>query len=420
MRVLAIIIISSHVRASGAVNAAVMLSKHLREHCDITVVKMAETDGQTSVLGMPVTDVASSLPLEPVVSRLQRKVRSALYTSRASALIDPAKYDIIHLHNPVPALELQRLAKACRRHKLPYVFSTHGLVEVTSGGKGYGLSLAERLAWKYLIDKPVRWTIEKADMVMALSEADLPILSEYGCGRERVGIVPNGVEVPDQAVPPEQLDVVAAKYGIPRPSPAEAPTCLYMGTHAPNKGLPVLLESLEQTERPFTLVVGGGKSNHIDYEAVVKRCRPGQRIIFTGFVDQEDVSTLYALADLFIFPTLSDTFPLVVLEAMAHGVPVLSTQVGGIPYQVDESVGRLVPPGNPQALRQAFEAMLADRAALRQLGEAAAKRASGEFSWGESAKKAYGYYQQLLNRYPRTSTASAGFAAAGGSASGSH
>jgi alpha-maltose-1-phosphate synthase len=414
VRVLAIIIVSAHVRASGAVNAAVLLSKQLREYCDITVVKLAENDGETSVLGMPVTDVASILPVEPVVSRLPRKVKSALYTSRASQLIDPARFDLVHLHNPVPALELKRLAATCRRRKMPFVFSTHGLVEVASGGKGYGLSMLERLAWRYMIDQPVRWTIEHADFVMALSEADLPILSEYGCDRSRVGIVPNGVEFTNEPVPAETRERVAGKYGIPWPAEAGTPVCLYMGTHARNKGLPVLLQALEHTERPFTLVVGGGKSTHIDYDAVVRRCRPGQRIVFTGFVDQNDVPTLYALADLFIFPTLSDTFPLVVLEAMAHGVPVLSTRVGGIPYQVNDTCGRLVAPGDPVALRQAFEQMTADRATLRQLGETAARRAAAEFSWNESAKKAYGYYRQLLApQSPAVSRTEGDFAAAG-------
>jgi starch synthase len=85
-----------------------------------------------------------------------------------------------------------------------------------------------------------------------------------------------------------------------------------------------------------------------------------------------------------------------VLEAMAHGLPILSTRVGGIPYQVDQRCGDLVEPGNPIALRDAFERMIVDRQKLESMGAAARKRAATEFNWTASARKALAAYQSIV------------------------
>ena len=69
------------------------------------------------------------------------------------------------------------------------------------------------------------------------------------------------------------------------------------------------------------------------------KCRPDQQIIVTGRLRDDEVGAALRRSDLFVFPTLADTFPLVVLEAMAHGVPVLASRVGGIPHQLDERCG---------------------------------------------------------------------------------
>jgi glycosyltransferase involved in cell wall biosynthesis len=101
-------------------------------------------------------------------------------------------------------------------------------------------------------------------------------------------------------------------------------------------------------------------------------------------------------ADLFVFPTQADTFPLVVLEAMAHGLPVLASRVGGIPHQLDEHTGVLVAPGDPVALQGAVEDLAQRPEHLKLMGANARARAASNYSWAAAATEAAKAYERIL------------------------
>ena len=172
---------------------------------------------------------------------------------------------------------------------------------------------------------------------------------------------------------------------------------MFLANHTPNKGLPILLEAFAGLDRPFTLIVGGEKRQEIDYSLADEPRRPDQRVIVTGRLADDDLGALFRRADLFVFPTLADTFPLVVLEAMAHGLPVVASRVGGIPYQIDESCGRLVEAGDVSGLRRAVKAMADDPEARRAMGIRAAARAESLFTWEHAAKLAYAEYERVVS-----------------------
>jgi alpha-maltose-1-phosphate synthase len=127
-------------------------------------------------------------------------------------------------------------------------------------------------------------------------------------------------------------------------------------------------------------------------------CRPGQRIIVTGRLSDPEVGALFRRSDLFVFPTLADTFPLVVLEAMSHGLPVLASKVGGIPYQIDESCGVLVQPGCSSSLADAVSALAAAPEQLAAMGQNAHARVRAEFTWRHAAAQALAGYSQAIGR----------------------
>ena len=222
-------------------------------------------------------------------------------------------------------------------------------------------------------------------------------LHRLGIADEKIAVVTNGVNEYYYAEPTDdEINTVRKTFGLPAKGERDTPVAMFLGNHTQNKGIDILLAAFLSLEIPYQLVVAGKKRENIDYSSYAARCLPGQRIVFTDHVSDTEVRALLHCADLFVFPSLADTLPLVVLEAMATGLPVLATTVGGIPYQVDDSCGRLVPPGNVPALRHALEDLFDQRATLKALGVRARRRVRERFDWGRSAAEALKHYQAIL------------------------
>lgn len=392
MKVMAYVNVPPHLEASGAANAARRLSVALARHCEIELVVPGDRP-ETRPLG-PISErvVQAHNPLSVAAGLLPNRVLTPFYRTNAADLV--AGYELVHLHNPIPAFELRRVARACRHLGVPYVLSTHGIVEVEAGRQAYGLGRLETWAWRKLVAEPFREVVAGATRLFALSRAGVEILTTMGVSSDRVRVVPNGVDVP------ELMDQAAARLhavrnSLPWPKP-DAPVILFVGNHTRNKGLPVLLEALHATDRPYFLIAAGSKRSHIDYEAFAAGLAPHQHVRFPGFVPESEVAGLYQYADLLILPTLADTFPLVVLEAMAGGLAVLATRVGGIPHQLPPECGVLVSPGDAAALRRAFESMTRDRETLAAMGRAGRAHVSANFSWDTAAELAHAGYAEIV------------------------
>jgi glycosyltransferase involved in cell wall biosynthesis len=397
IRVLAAVVVPPHLSVSGGARAAEQLSAALAPHCDIAVASMMNGAGagtESFTGGARRVPVRSWRPRGIPWSRLADRYSTLFYRSDLPAIIARGHYDIVHLHNPLPALEMARVARACRRRGIPYVVSTHGINEVANGARIYGFDRLRRLAWNALVVRPVSQVVRGAGAIFALSPADVPIVRAMGF-RGRPDIVCNGVPLP--VAPPAGADAAALRrLGIPVERQPGQITCMFLANHTPNKGLPQLLEAVGRLQRPCLLIVGGERRDAIDYGRHLRAALPGQQVIVTGRVADDEVAALFRRADLFVFPTLADTFPLVVLEAMSHGLPVLATRVGGIPHQLDADCGVLVNPDDPLQLAAAIDGLAADPARLRRMGENARARVAAEFVWERAAERAMAGYRRVL------------------------
>lgn len=200
-----------------------------------------------------------------------------------------------------------------------------------------------------------------------------------------------------QGVPAEKIAVIPLCYEA---SPTKAPrrtvgseptlTVLWVGQVILRKGIQYLIEAAKALQHPSLRFVVAGPLG-ISKEAIASAPR---NMEFVGPVSRDRVAQLYAGADLFVIPTLSDGFAITQLEAMAYGLPVVATRHCG-EVVCDGENGRLIPAADPQALACAIEQLAADRRALA-LMSVRARETVQRFSIAHTAHK----LNELLHELP--------------------
>lgn len=169
---------------------------------------------------------------------------------------------------------------------------------------------------------------------------------------------------------------------------------------APGKDLATLVKAvaLLSTDLPNLRVeIAGEGPSRVDLETLTGQLGITDRVRILGTV--QDVPALLARASLFVLPSLSEGISLTLLEAMARGLPVLTTRVGGNPEVVAEGeTGILVPPGDPSALAQALKNLVSQPEKLRSLGEAGRQRVEAHFDIGRMIARYENLYRECAGR----------------------
>jgi len=190
----------------------------------------------------------------------------------------------------------------------------------------------------------------------------------------------------------------------------EGTRLLCVASVTPRKGQHRLVEALaEVTDVPWTLECVGGLDQDPRYverlRELIAECGLGDRVRLTGPRGGAELEASFAGADLLVLASYAETYGMVVTEALAHGVPVLATAVGGIPealgYAPEGSVpGLLVTPDDPDALRAALRRWLGDPDVRRQLITAARGRRTALDGWQTTVRDLSGALERL-RREPR-------------------
>jgi len=175
------------------------------------------------------------------------------------------------------------------------------------------------------------------------------------------------------------------------------------GTVGPRKGLIYLVKAMPKilAAVPQARLLAVGATDNVQYmeetKSTARKLGVESSIIWTGH--REDVHELLAATDLFALPSLEESLPLAILEAMAAGLPVVATTVGGIPECVSHGeTGALVPPADSDALAEAIVAIVRDPALQRRFGKAARKRVLQSFSPESQTARMEKVFQRVVGR----------------------
>ncbi len=221
---------------------------------------------------------------------------------------------------------------ACRIRRMPYIVHFHGDVG-PSGWAGFLLRIYKPMILRRVLRAAASVVVPTADFTSTVS-------MRYGVDPARIAVIANGVD--DSFVYTGQRRLHAK------------PRLLFVGRLSVQKNLPLLLRALDGVSEQFdTILVGDG-----ELEGQLKRLAAELRlrnVRFHGRADGTGLRDLYRNADVFVLPSIWEGMPLVLLEALAMGLPIVATDVSGNRQVVVHGEnGLLVPSGDPLALRQAL------------------------------------------------------------------
>ena len=240
----------------------------------------------------------------------------------------------------------------------------------------------------------IRAAARRADLVITVSEAAAAeILDHTSIPPGRLRVVPNGVDLmpADDATIQDTL----TSHGL-----GDVPYVLWVGSLEPRKNVGVLVSAFArllaaEPDLPHRLVLVG-PSGWLDADLLpaADQRALGDRLVRIGLLEEVELRSVYAGADLFAFPSRHEGFGLPVLEAMAQGTPVVCGDIPAL-REVSGGAARLVPPGDVDAWEAALRELLVDRAGRTALEDAGRLRAS-QFGWERSVRATRAVYAEAM------------------------
>jgi len=286
------------------------------------------------------------------------------------------RYDWLTYFFSLPTAALSLLPGEHR--KIPYIVSLRGSDVPMYDPYNQMLQLFHKMLM------PVtRYIWRHARKVIALSSS-LKETALKTCSDIEIDIIPNGIEI-EVFLPCKQFTPNAKKMRI-----------ITVTRLVERKGVQHILKALADLrkdgitiENISLLIVGTGNYEY-QLKTLCKQLYLNDVVTFYGFCPRYELPKLYGKSDIFILPSLAESFGVVFAEAMACALPIISTNAGAIPDLVKEKQGILVEPGNVNALKEAIKYMLDNKEKWDAMGSASRDRICKKYSWKSVAKK-YSY-----------------------------
>lgn len=244
--------------------------------------------------------------------------------------------------------------------------------------------------WRWLYRAGLKATVNRADAILTPSQATADdLLSRTKADPAKVHVIPLAASLPTAGSDP---------LPILRRMAIEGPYVLFVGTLEPRKNLVLLLRAYRDAVAagiPHSLVLAGAVGwQSAELEAELAKRAPGT-VVRTGPLVEDELDAVYRGAAAFVYPSLYEGFGLPVVEAMARGVPTITSNVSSLP-EVAGSAGYLVDPSSQKDLAVAIERVLGDEALAADMRREGPKQAA-QFSWDETALATIAVYRKIAS-----------------------
>ncbi len=304
-------------------------------------------------------------------------------------------FSIANLHAPAGLLYGLRRKWPGSRALPPYVMTLHGLEErrvhamtrEAHKGRAWNFNWKNRLWHRFYSFPLFRGSIRTADGAHAYSRDVWNLLQlKYNLDAETTAYIPNGVE---------------PRFFVPRLYDNAGPLkLLYAGTWLDQRGIFYVREALERLTQQLPGVTmtfaGCGCAPEVIAKFFGEKLAPS--VVVLPVVPSGEMQKLYQSHDIFLFPSLMEGLPSVLLEAMASGMPVITTETCGMPDVVEDGFnGVLIPPADARAIEHAVLKLAASPELRQQLGEAA-QQSMRRYTWERAARLLENLFRRVIAR----------------------
>ncbi len=238
-------------------------------------------------------------------------------------------------------------------------------------------------------------TNSNLDLYITVSENDRQSLLRSNIPNEKIELIYNAVNANSQNLP-NNTDL-RRQYSIPQNSII----CIAVGRLVAIKGFDILIQTAhllgKQLKNVHFLIVGDGQCK-AELADQVNALGVNKSVTFAGYQDHETVLSFVKSSDIFIMPSRYEGTPIALLEAASLGIPVIASNVGGIPELVQDQVhALLIPPDDPQSLAQAVKRIINDKKLAETLSANAVERIKEKFNIDRQLELTWSAYQKALS-----------------------
>lgn len=305
---------------------------------DIATANMPESSDKETVEGVTIYRYPNLCTLmgNPIITNLS-DLKSRM-----------KEYDIVHIHGVYTYAALRTALFLGRKHQQKVFLTHHGRVVYPNSPKNILAKIYEQVF--------VRFVLNRVDKAVVLSESDREHFFSLGMPKDKISIIPNGIDTkvfvrPDS----QQLEEFKNRLGV------KSPIILYLAVISERKGIFDLIRAFENiNDNKYTLLVVGDGPDKGRAVELAESLNLTDRIIFTGKLSFSDLICAYSSAEVYVLPSYFEGMPTTVMEALVLGCPVIATDIPGVKDNFKD-VATLVPPGDATTLAKTIEEILQNK-----------------------------------------------------------